>query len=314
MKYLAKICIAGLAALSLAACSHIAKFTSEDFVAFSNASYSVQESAGSIKIPVYAYPQDGNPNTTVSFKVIEQTAKTGEDFSIEPAGGVLTFSGDSVQYITVKVVDHDGVYTGNKTFGLEMTSVSNDYTFPNFNSCKITILDEDHPLLDLFGEYTFTTIMADFDDEGNIDGIYRHSWTMNMGPVEGDVTKVSMDHITFFSVNYASYCGPMPVVASVSGDKKTITISCPQTTKGTAAPWGLDENFILYKHGGWKGEYITENDTVTFKQQEDGTWSTTESFGFSTPTDVKDYPFMFTHYSVSFGDFGAAYPTTFKKN
>ena len=101
MKYLANICLAGLAALSLAACSHVAQFTSEDFVAFHTGSVTVSERAGSVKIPVHAYPQNGNPNTTVSFKVVEGSAKSGTNFSVEPASGVLTFAGDST---TIQVI------------------------------------------------------------------------------------------------------------------------------------------------------------------------------------------------------------------
>ena len=101
MKYLAKICLAGLAFLSLAACSHVAQYTSEDFVAFRSSSFSANESAGSIKIPVIAYPQNGNPNTSVSFKVVEKTAKSGTDFTVEPASGVLNFTGAYCNYFRV---------------------------------------------------------------------------------------------------------------------------------------------------------------------------------------------------------------------
>ena len=59
---------------SFASCSHVSKYRSDNIIAFGNSKYEIGESAGSYKIRVVAYPEDGKPNTTVSFKVVEGEA------------------------------------------------------------------------------------------------------------------------------------------------------------------------------------------------------------------------------------------------
>lgn len=218
MKYLANICLAGLAVLSIAACSHVAQYTGEDFVAFKGTSVSVNESVGSVKIPMMAYPQDGNPNTTVSFKVIENTAKAGTDFTVEPASGVLTFAGDSTQYITVNVNNFAGIYTGDKKFQIQIASTTNDYTFPNYNTVNFTIKDEDHPLSAILGTYTAQGIEDYWGDVYNFE--------ITVVPVDGDITKVQINNLDpyFAEYGFTSDKGVNYVIGQVNEDKTSITI------------------------------------------------------------------------------------------
>lgn len=297
MKYLANICIACVAALFLTACSHVAQFTGEDFVAFKGSSYTVNESVGTYKIGVMAYPQNGNPNTTVSFKVVEKTAKSGKDFTVEPASGVLTFAGDSTQYITIKVVDHDALYTGDLKFDLQITSTTNNYTFPNYNTVSITIKDEDHPLLDMFGTYTMGGVILT-----DAPGYARDSWDMEIGPYEGDVTRVWMKVMVpicdIYSQNFKH--GTVDVYGIVSDNMTKITIPVPQKT--AAWPDDLfdgftaDDRFWFYKWDDEAGVFITDPGTIVFTKQEDGTFVANEEdyFGISTPdsTDGLFYYFM----------------------
>lgn len=299
MKYLAKICIAGLAALSLAACSHVAQYSGEDFVAFRSSSFSANESAGSIKIPVIAYPQNGNPNTSVSFKVVEKTAKSGTDFTVEPASGVLNFTGDSLQYITVNVVDHDGLYTGDLTFNLQIESATNNYTFTHYNTVSVKIVDEDHPLLDLFGTYTMGGVVL-----SEAPAYQNDSWDMEMSPYDGDVTRVWMDVVVPIcsSKYYGSYFkrGKVKVYGVVSNDKTQISIPVPQQTP--AHPDDLfggftaDDLFWLYKWDDEAGVFITEPGNLVFTKQADGSFEAGELdyFGITTPdsTDGMFYYLM----------------------
>lgn len=220
MKYLANICLAGLAVLSLAACSHVAQFTSEDFVAFHTGSITASERAGSVKIPVHAYPQNGNPNTTVSFKVVEGSAKSGTNFSVEPASGVLTFAGDSTQYITVNVKNQEGLYTGNLTFNIEIASATNDYKFPNYNSVKFTIKDEDHPLINYFGSYTTSYCMGYWGDNYSGHTIELAAW-------EGDVNSFSISNLEPY-LGGNGFKGPVRGV--LNEDKTVITVASGQAT------------------------------------------------------------------------------------
>jgi hypothetical protein len=220
MKYLAKICIAGLAALSLAACSHVAQYTGEDFVAFRSGSYSVSETSGSIKVPVIAYPQNGNPNTTVSFKVVEGSAKAGTNFSVEPASGVLTFAGDSTQYITVNVKNQAGLYTGDLSFGIEITSTTNDYTFNHYNAVKFNIKDEDHPLINYFGSYTTSYCMGYWGDNYSGHTIELAAW-------EGDVNSFSISNLEPY-LGGNGFKGPVKGV--LNAEKTVITVAAGQAT------------------------------------------------------------------------------------
>lgn len=299
MKYLAKICLAGLAFLSLAACSHVAQYKGEDFVAFRSSSFSSKESAGSFKIPVIAYPQNGNPNTSVSFKIVENTAKSGTDFTIEPATGVLNFTGDSLQYITVNVVDHDGVYTGDLTFNLQIESATNNYTFTHYNTVSVKIVDEDHPLLDLFGTYTMGGVVL-----SEAPAYQNDSWDMEMGPYDGDVTRVWMDVVVPIcsSKYYGSYFkrGKVKVYGVVSKDKTQISIPVPQKTPAHPddlfSGFTADDLFWLYKWDDDAGVFITEPGNLVFTKQADGSFEAGELdyFGITTPdsTDGMFYYLM----------------------
>lgn len=309
MKYLANILIAGAAIFALASCSHVAPYTGEDFVAFSNSSYKVAESAGSYKIPVNAYPQSGNANTSVSFKVVEGTAKAGTNFTVEPASGVLTFAGDSTQYITVNVIDQDGVYTGDLGFSIEITSTTNDYRFPNYNTANVTIQDEDHPLLALFGEYTMKAV------SNSSSGYGYYSWEMNISPYEGDVTRIWLDVIAPFFSTYRTYAPEAAMYGIVSEDKSTITIPYPQSTVSTAKDaFSIDENYVLYQFDGHNldASFLTAPGNIVFTLQGDGSYQTLDSYGFATPSYVGEG--WFYYYMNVFGGFNANYPAFFKKN
>lgn len=302
-----------LFALSLlaifASCSHEAVYTVESFVAFGKPKYEVQESAGSYKIAVYAYPA-GKANTTVSFKVTDGAAKSGTNFSVTPADGVLTFEGDTLKYITVNVVDIDGVYTGNLDFSIEIVSATNDYTYDNCGKAAVTIVDEDHPLLSLFGEYTANGVV-------NVNGGYSYaSWTMNISVYEGDVTRIWLDVIApfFESSYYGSYAPHAEVYADVSNDKKTISIPYPQEVESTAAAaFGVDEHFVLYKFDGndTTAPFLTDPGVIEFKLQEDGSYMTEDSYGFATESYVGDG--WFYYYMSVFGGFNSSYPAFFIK-
>lgn len=291
MKYLAKISIASLAVLSLAACSHVAQFTGEDFVAINNSSYTVNESVGTLKVGVTAYPQDGNPNTTVSFKVVDNTAKSGADFSVEPASGVLTFAGDSVQYITIKVVNHAGVYTGDKNFSIQIASTTNDYAFPHYNTCKINIKDEDHPLIDMFGTYTMGGVILT-----ETPAYATQTWDMEMSIYDDDPTRVWMDiMVPICSPKYyGSYfkTGTVKVYGVVSEDKNTITIPVPQKTPACPGDlfngFGPDDRFWFYKWDDDNGIFIEDEGSIVFTKQDDGSFAAgeTDYFGITTPDET----------------------------
>lgn len=296
---------AGAAVLaSFAACSQKIDFETFDYARLEATSYTFNEDAGTVTIPVYA---NKGASGTVNFEVIETSAKLGTDFTVEPANGSLNINNGGGA-ITVNIVYHEGELTGDLTFGIKLTGASDGLTIGGIYATTVKIKDIDHPLTELFGEYTFSGVTY------NSNGYVLPSWTMTMGPVDGNLEQVTIDHITYFSIGYGSYTGAMPVVGTVSPDKKTITIEVPQITEGSAASgWDLDENFVLYAHSGVDGEYDTEAGVITFTLLEDGSWVTQDSYGFSTPSDVAEYPDLFYYYCVVYSNFNTKYPTTFTK-
>lgn len=159
--------IAGLALIaSLASCSQKAEFQSSSYVRFNAEAYSVKEDAGTVRLPVYAYPKNGETSfpraeeayTEVSFEIVENSAKAGENFTVEPANGILTFDGESVAYITLNITNLEGEYTSDLDFTIKLTGATRDYTIGAFHTASITIVDNDHPLAAILGSYTANVV------------------------------------------------------------------------------------------------------------------------------------------------------------
>lgn len=309
MKNIAKIIAAGSVLFALAACSHVAKYTTYDFVAIAASSYTVNESTTTLVIPVCAYPENGETNTTVTFDVKDGSAVAGTDYTFSPANGVLNFSGEKAQSITITIMGHPGEFTGDKKFTVELKDASNNYEMNSYTKATVTIKDEDHPLTDLFGAYEMAAECYDGE------AIAYPKWTMNIGPYEGDVTKIWIDNPTAFTVAFASYTGNSPVYAVVSSDKKTITIPLPQKTTGDLSAFGLD-NIYIFAHEGFEGgagKYITDEAEVVFTLQDDGRWITTDCFGAGHPDDLAEYPSLFYNYCVNYSTLDPTKPTYFVK-
>lgn len=302
---------AGAAVLaSFAACSQKIDFETFDYARLEATSYTFNEDAGTVTIPVYA---NKGASGTVNFEIIETSAKVGTDFTVEPANGSLNINNGGGA-ITVNIVYHKGELTGDLTFGIRLTGTSDGLTLGGIYAATVKIKDIDHPLTELFGDYTFSGVSAVTEDDGSIS-YSLPSWTMTMSPVDGNLDQVYISNITAFSVAYASYLkSPMLVVGTVSSDKKTITIDVPQTTTASASGFGDSDNFVLYAHGGRGGEYITDEGVITFTKQDDGSWVTTDSYGVSTPTDILEYPELFLDYAVVASNFNPSqYKTYFIK-
>ena len=173
----------------------------------------------------------------------------------------------------------------------------------------------EHPLAALFGDYTFTSPIVAFDEEReNIVYTYA-SWEMAISPYEGSKSRVWIDKIVpLFSEGIGAEFFPHgEVYAEVSIDMKTITIDVPQQVEATASFWQIEEPLILYKCAGddADAEFETFSGTITFTLQEDGSWRTTDSYGFSTESEVKNgffYPYMNCYGGLSYD-----YPTYFVK-
>lgn len=294
------------AVAGLVACEEVGVYETAPFVSMDVRTAVVEESnpATVWSLPVHLY--NYGSATTVTYTVEAVTATAGVDYTVADGSGVLNFTGNDTQNISVSVTGQPGVYTGNLTFQIKLASATNDVQLGAVSTCTVTIKDKDHPLVAMFGEYTMCGVTYS-------DQFLYPEWTMTISPVEGSLTMIQIDHITPFSLAYEAYVGPMPVVGTVSADMKKITFATPQQT-GDASAFDLEGPFSFYSHGGFNGAYITDPAVVTFTLDEaTGRWTTTDSFGFSHPDDVVDYPVLFYDYAVIFSDASPSLPTYFKK-
>lgn len=304
----ALVLLAGVA--SLASCVKYADYNWTPFASLYLRSATIEESAeGTVfSLPVRVYNTNG-AECTVTYTIEEGSAKSGVNFTPLDNSGVLNFSGatDSLA-IKVNVIGQPGEYTGNQTFKIKLASATNNVTIGTLNTCTVTIKDLDHPLSAMFGEWSAQGVTVN-----SSGGLTYQGWTANFSAVEGDPTKIAVDHISPFSVALASYVKDMPVVGTVSEDKKTISFEFPQTTTGDASAFGYTtETFTFYGHDG--EVYTTAPGQVVFTLDEaSGAYVTTEGYGFSTPSDLADYPDLFYYYAVVYSGLYANYPTVFAK-
>ena len=248
--------------LVLASCSRLAKFTSIPFVYFENPSLSVYEDVGILEIPVTAHAEG---NFTVAFESVDGTkidavtgqvvpnGKRGEDyFILDNEAAVLHFTeGNLSQSIRISITDFPGVLTGNKDFTLRLLSAGSQVSVGGFSTCKVTIIDNDHPLKSILGEYAAT------DAEDN-------SWTMTLVADPDNFYNVFIDGIVpTFAGSYTGKGLRHYVVATVSEDLSTITV--PLGYK-LADPYNGDD-VIIY---GYDGMYVYPSGSSYFTATEDG--------------------------------------------
>jgi hypothetical protein len=252
MRKLYIILFAAIAGL-LASCDMSEEYTTYPFTQFSGTSATVQEDAGSITVPVVLY-NASNKTVSVTVQGVDGTAVSGTNYSIsDPASGVLTFSpGDSVQYVTVSIVDNPGVYTGSLDFSLSLASATENVEIYNGSTYSITITDNDHPLANLFGTYTVS-------GTSYYDG--AETWEATFSAVEG-----SVDSIVVTGLGPGSPINGYSYVGEVSDDKKTITLTPLQDSE-------------VYEYGSYligllifDGSNITDSGEIHLVQTEEGTF------------------------------------------
>lgn len=123
--------------------------------------YSVKETVGQVTVPVLLNNPTGS-EVQMSVSVVGGNAVEGEDYEIvSPASGVLTFSGDTDSLaVVVDIISHEGEFTGGKDLSIQLSSLTSGVTVNNFNTCKISITDLDHPLSAFVGEWEGTLMFA----------------------------------------------------------------------------------------------------------------------------------------------------------
>lgn len=259
MKNTIKI-IAGAAVLaSFAACSQKVDFVSYDYVRLEATAYTVNEDAGTVTIPVYA---NEGAKGTVTYQIIDNTAKVGTDFTVEGSGSITIGSG--TPGIVINVINHEGVFTSDLNFSIKLTGASDGLTIGGIYEARITIKDLDHPLADILGNYVAKGIVDYWGDVYNI--------AITVAPVDGDINAVTVSNLCPYSVA-AGYSHNLKGI--VNADKTEIHIANGQSIVGNSLVFvAMDE-------------MLDEVDELVLTIG-DGTLSTTAAWGAATSSGWYD--------------------------
>ena len=196
---------------------------SKSFVAFGQTSYSVNEDAGTISIPVTVASPDPK-QVTVAYSVADGTAKVGTNFSLADESAVLVYDGETrVQNIVINIKNiattaEQSGYTGDLVFTVTLDSAG-ELELGYNKTCTVKIVDLDHPLAEILGTYSCAGVSY-------FDGPL--SWTATFQKDDEDENVVWITAVTA-SCPYAVYGN---VTDYASGDW-TITIPAGQSALGS---------------------------------------------------------------------------------
>lgn len=239
---------------------------SDSFVAIDKTSMTVNETVGTIVIPVTI--ASVNPvKTSVTYEVVDGSAKAGIDYVLADESAVLSFDGkERTMSIEIRILPHVGEYTGDRDFTINLLSGGKKLNLGAESSCKVKISDLDHPLADILGEYSCTAT-------DNIQGSV--SWTMRMSKDPDDTKVVWVDYICPLAASNPSM--EFSVYGNVSEDHNTIVFPCGQKP-GAEHPTDGPFVFIWLNYDN---KYIVdEAGTVTMTRGADGKWTTEDGMGF----------------------------------
>jgi hypothetical protein len=227
--------------------------SSMDLVGFSSSSLSIKEDLGGpVSVKIYLGAESGAPATTVSLSI--DTVGFGAAAAIEGTDFTLSATSVSVSVgetaVQVTPIDNS-VFTGDKKFYIKITSNDQGYKISTQKKIQITISDDEHPLKTWIGTYSVDA--ASYGDPGNWD----ESWTVIASPVDGDVTKLSLQGVGDASAD--------PVIATLDKDAMTITIEKGQNI-GNVYGWGDVEIWF-----GFDDLSLDQNVNITGTLESDGT-------------------------------------------
>lgn len=309
MKKIFKLAAVVCAFASLAACTKYADYNWVPFASLDKESIKVTEnqSGTTVTLPVHVYNAGA---TTVSYDVVEISAKSGVDYTAS-GSGVLTFSeGTDTQNIQVNVTGQVGTFTGDLKFQIILKSATDGVTIGSIDTCVITIVDTDHPLLELFGDYTMKAV--DVSDSGSY-GYY--SWSTKLSEYPNKPTMIYIESPCYACIGYKSYIpGTIKMAGTVNEDHTVITCSLPQDTGITSDNMfgGLGNFWLL----GWDGTNISNGAAVTaayqvvWKRQADGSWITTDPFQLNSMDYQNEAPGDWLYYYMNcLSQFNSNYPT-----
>ena len=275
MKTTIKILLALVLSVGLFSCGGSERnpeFTSYTFVTFTASDYSVAEDTVEFSIPVQVYPKP-NGDITVTLAVVddpEATAKVGTDFTLED--DVLTFSAEdtvNTKAMTVKVVNHAGVFTNTLDFAVEIAEVVGDNVVVGTNNyVPVVIKDLDHPLSAILGNYTPAGYCFNSGKAYNFGGFVK---TITFSTDPEDATKVWFSTLTALHEALGTKGGNPKVYGIVSEDMKTIKVPYGQITSADFGEGLIQQTLLETIYVSGVGiDFIDpeEGDCITFTRQE----------------------------------------------
>ncbi len=244
--------------------NELPKFNDKDaFVAFNKSSVSVLESAGTVNIPITLASVKGL-SASVSVEAVDGSAKSGVNYTVETSS--VSFSANAAtQNVLVKINDVDG-FTGDLKFTLKLGNTG-DVNAGNEKTCTVTIVDKDHPLDKILGDYNFKATDV-WGDEWN--------YTVNVVKDASDVSKVWFWNLNSY-LNAIGYSAPTYNVyyGVVNDDHTVITM-----------PLGQDFGGYGFSLVGYDGSgYITSGNIEMAVDEAAGTITISDYFGAYSATN-----------------------------
>ena len=296
MKRIFGIALAVAAMFSLAACSNKIEYKTVPYVSFGTFGGDVEETAGSIQVPVLLRNADAAdvaitvvPASEFGVGTKETDAVEGVNYSIaSPTDGVIKLTKENPESnITLNITDIDG-YTGNLNLVIGIESKTDGVQNGANSVILVTITDTDHPLSAMFGDWALVYTAEDWISETETD-LYYDEVPFKMSAYDGDPTKVWFSTLLPGGEWYSGYIGVTSVYGEVSEDMSTIRIPVPQAMP-KATPGNMFGSYAgqvlkLYSWPGyWDGANpSTEAGYITFTYDEaEGVYFTEDSWGAAT--------------------------------
>jgi hypothetical protein len=237
---------------------------SEAFVSFDKVAISIPEDTTTtstrLRVPVRLSSLGLASNVTYEvFELPTVTSPTdagareGRDYELLNESTVLTFTAEApVQYIEFDILTHNPEFTGDRSFGIKLTTPGS-VKLGKADSVAITILDLNHPLSFILGDFTA-------DANSYWDGPTQ--WKVSIAKDSVDLTKVWITN----PISGGSQAAH-PVYGVVNAAKTEIKIPVGQKTAVTA-----DYNYTLTGFYGTDGEdEIPDGESITGTIDPDGT-------------------------------------------
>lgn len=265
MKKILNICAVAAVVLLALSCNRKVEFEHTTFATFSAVKYNVEETAGSIKIPVLLYNAAGDAQISVG--VVSNTAVEDTDFEVlSPSNGILSFSGQNdTLYVEVAITSMEGEFTGAKDFSLVLSSLSESVSVGNFNTANVTIIDLDHPLAPFIGDWT-----------GTMAGMYQAA----SYPTEFNVSADPNDD-TFSKLVLSTGIDPFFYGMGLSRATYSAVVDGSQIVVAAEQPNGYDD-VVLLGFNSPDPATADSYDHLRFELQDDGTLVQVNAYGAFT--------------------------------